>query len=161
MSDRVAIMDQGRIVQTGTPSELYERPRTRFVADFLGKSNVIAGEVAGRDGDGLTYATGGGTFLHRGPAFAGSRARFALRPEKMRLSPAAPPEGGNRVRARVTSVAYLGPTLELGAEAPGLGQLAATLLAWQAPQGIEPGSEVWLSWPPEATVALQDEATGI
>ena len=53
MSDRVAVMNGGRVEQAGSPREVYEEPETLFVADFLGVSNLLAGEAAGRDGDGL------------------------------------------------------------------------------------------------------------
>jgi putative spermidine/putrescine transport system ATP-binding protein len=162
MSDRVAIMDRGRVVQTGRPAELYERPRTRFVADFLGRSNVVEGTVVRcHDGEAVFEGGGGRRFLHRGggrrPA-RGSRASFALRPERVSLAREEPPAGEpNRVRAAVAAVAYMGATVSVVAASPELGRLEAALLAWQAPPALEPGAEVWLSWAPEATVALEDD----
>jgi putative spermidine/putrescine transport system ATP-binding protein len=160
MSDRVAIMDRGRVVQTGRPGELYERPRTRFVADFLGKSNFIEGRALGREGETLAYAGGGRRFLHQGPGPTGPTISLALRPERLRLTREPPEEVLNRIPARVEGVAYLGPTVSVVTDTGDLGRLVATLVAWQAPGGLEPGSEVWLSWAPDATVALADEPSG-
>jgi putative spermidine/putrescine transport system ATP-binding protein len=165
MSDRVAIMDRGRVVQTGRPAELYERPRTRFVADFLGRSNVVEGVVVGREGGGeaVVFEGGGGRrFVHRGggrPPAQGARASFALRPERVGLAREEPPRdaGPNRVRAAVAAVAYLGATVSVVAASPEIGRLEAALLAWQAPPALEPGTEVWLSWAPDATVALEED----
>jgi hypothetical protein len=65
--------------------------------------------------------------------------------------------GPNRVRAAVAAVAYLGATVSVVAASPEIGRLEAALLAWQAPPALEPGTEVWLSWAPDATVALEED----
>jgi putative spermidine/putrescine transport system ATP-binding protein len=90
MSDRLAVLRGGRVEQIGTPGEVYERPATAFVADFVGTSNLIAGEVA--------------------RAISGSPEAFTIRPEKIRMAdPAAPvPEGSLSVTGRIEDVLYLG-----------------------------------------------------
>ncbi len=91
MSDRVVVMNRGRIEQVGSPSELYERPRTRFVADFLGAANFLEAEIIRRDGTAL-LRTRNGTLLEatlpEGAVFGGS-ALVAIRPERVRLGPRA------------------------------------------------------------------------
>ena len=85
---------------------------------------------------------------------------FPVRAWTAETVPPPPQEAPNRVPARVEGVAYLGPTVSVVTDAGDLGRLVATLVAWQAPGGLEPGSEVWLSWAPDATVALADEPSG-
>jgi ABC-type Fe3+/spermidine/putrescine transport system ATPase subunit len=103
MSDRIAIMDRGRIAQMGPPREVYERPGSAFVAKFLGEANLIP---AGRSGGTLT-GVGGVRFevaedsgLREGQVF--------VRPEKMALLPEDAPSATNQVPGRVRHVAFLG-----------------------------------------------------
>ena len=154
MSDRVAIVHRGRIEQVGTPSELYEQPRTRFVAEFLGRSNCFSATTRGYEG-GLTRLEAGGLNLfHRG-AIGDSYPTLAIRPEKVAIG-LSEPAAANRVPGRVVAIAYLGATLQAVVETAPLGKLTASCLAWGAPTLVE-GATVWLSWPPEATVTLHAE----
>ncbi len=90
MSDRIAVFNEGRIEQTGTPAEMYEHPATPFVAGFVGVSNLISGELAQK--------------------ITGSPSRFAIRPEKIHITPAdqMPEPGVYSVMGRVRDVVYLG-----------------------------------------------------
>jgi spermidine/putrescine transport system ATP-binding protein len=103
MADRIAVMNGGRIEQLGTPSELYERPATAFVAGFLGASNLLHGSVAGSD---TVRLDGGGEI--RVPAEAlhdrAGRVAAGVRPEKIRLGA----DGINRIDGRVVESAYVG-----------------------------------------------------
>jgi spermidine/putrescine ABC transporter ATP-binding subunit len=109
LSDRVAIMNAGRIEQMGTPRELYERPATDFVANFLGVSNIFRGRVAGREGEEALVALGAVRIrVPWEPAFeVGGAVRVAVRPEKIRLAPRGQAGG---IPARVRHVVYLGAT---------------------------------------------------
>ena len=92
MSDRIAVMRAGRIEQLGTPEELYERPTTAFVAGFLGVSNLLDGEVAGRDGSLVTVRLPDGTAL-RAPADGTAPSgpvRVGVRPEKLKVDAGRP-----------------------------------------------------------------------
>jgi putative spermidine/putrescine transport system ATP-binding protein len=91
MSDRIAVFDAGRIAQVGTPAEVYERPATRFVAGFVGTSNLLSGDVA--------------------RAVVGREGTFTVRPEKIRLAPAETTPAADEVRApgHVREVVYVGP----------------------------------------------------
>lgn len=87
MSDRIAVMKDGRIEQIGAPLEIYDRPSSRFVADFIGDTNIIEGRVeAGSDGRPQITAPGIMQPLADGGAIAGGHAAVALRPEKIRLA---------------------------------------------------------------------------
>lgn len=85
MADRIAVMNQGRVLQVGTPTEIYERPTCRFVADFIGETNFIAGTVVENNGDAATILTPDGLRL-RGltprPVQVGAAAVLSIRPEK-------------------------------------------------------------------------------
>src|SRR5204862_5189883 len=88
MSDRIAVMNHGRIEQLGAPEELYERPRTAFVAGFLGVSHMLDGTVAAHDGSMLAVTLGDGTVL-RAPASGvngATEVRIGVRPEKLRVT---------------------------------------------------------------------------
>src|SRR3712207_3119516 len=112
MADTVAVMNAGRIEQLGPPTEMYELPANRFVANFLGQSNLIAAEVTGRSNGDVLLDAHGARFAapeHRarpaqGPVWLG------VRPEKLRLIPAeaAVPDGHNSVRGVVTDACYAG-----------------------------------------------------
>ncbi len=99
LSTRIAVMDRGRIVQVGTPNEIYEYPRTRFIADFIGTINMFAGTVEASDGDGRAHGAlrRGRTARSSVPHAGSSRRRHArcpcaVRPEKIYIS-REPPDG--------------------------------------------------------------------
>ena len=100
MAGRVAVMHEGRIVQLGTPREVYETPASRFVADFLGAVNLFAGRVAASDGRRLIIdsAEAGASLVveHRAPLAEGSAVAVAVRPEKIALGAAPPPPDPRR-----------------------------------------------------------------
>ena len=155
LSDRVAIMNGGKIEQMGTPRELYERPATDFVANFLGVSNIFDGRVAGRDeGNGLVAV---GSIQVRVPwetgLEVGGPIRVAVRPEKIRLGPR-DEEGG--LPARVRHVVYLGATTHLYLDGPAGSSLvvhvqnaAPDAAAWT------PGDEVSFHLEPKSVFVLR------
>jgi ABC-type Fe3+/spermidine/putrescine transport system ATPase subunit len=129
MSDRVVIMQRGRIEQVGTPEELYQRPRTAFAASFLGKSNFLR-----RDG-----------------------GVWALRPEKIDLAPAGRGEGPNRISGTVAGVTYLGPVLKYAVRVEGMDEIEVDVDAWRGGPPLPVGAAVDLSWPDAAAVRLDGE----
>jgi putative spermidine/putrescine transport system ATP-binding protein len=137
MADRVAIFNDGRIVQIGVPEDIYERPRTRFVADFVGSSNVLS------------------------PAFAAAvKAKpgwMSLRPEKIVVMEkgVVPPPGRHSIDAKVSSVHYQGAVTRLSAQADG--QLL-TVAAPSARRKFALGEIVTLAWADDAMHAMEDEA---
>lgn len=122
LSDRIAVFRHGRIEQLDSPRDLYDRPKTVFVADFLGESNIFHG-VLSRDGD-ATAIKGEGWYL---AGFAqsnvnlsgGSPAALMIRPDRLDLVPinSPPPHGSQRIAGRVRQVVYLGDTLKYEIEA--------------------------------------------
>src|SRR5262249_53727532 len=105
LSDQVAVMRNGVIEQIGAPRAIYEKPRTEFVAGFLGASNFFDGHVTACDAEGASVAISGGPVRIADRAVeAGSRVRLAVRPERVRL---VPPERGGLV-ARVRDIVYRG-----------------------------------------------------
>ncbi|HEV2673055.1 MAG TPA: ABC transporter ATP-binding protein [Aliidongia sp.] len=107
MSDRIAVFNRGRIEQIGTPSELYERPATRFVADFLGDTNFFSGTVLGSSGDHCHVEVLGRPVeaMAPRPVAAGTAVVVAVRPERMTLHPVA---GDAGLTGRLIEVIYLG-----------------------------------------------------
>jgi spermidine/putrescine transport system ATP-binding protein len=149
MADTIAVMNQGRIEQLGNPSELYERPRTAFVAGFLGKSNLLDGTVAG---DGVVRL-GDGTEVRAGTNGAQGAISIGVRPEKISLG-----EGGaNRLEGKVKESAYIGVATEV-VVATAVGELTVFHQNVEA-GGVAPpaGSAVTVSWTPEATFVVQRE----
>jgi spermidine/putrescine ABC transporter ATP-binding subunit len=122
LSDRVAVMNAGRIEQLGSPREVYERPGTRFVADFIGASSVLEGRAVDRE----TVELAGGVrlrvTLRESPA-PGRAVRLLVRPERVELGGG----GVNTLTARVASVMYLGDHCEVRLELAGGHSMLATL----------------------------------
>jgi len=111
MSDRIAIMNRGRIEQVGRPSEVYERPSNAFVGRFLGEANILDGTIDGLEGDCATLRVGGLVLLARvrDAVTVGSRASLFVRPERVAIRlPGAGERSGNRVEGHVRRVSFLG-----------------------------------------------------
>lgn len=114
MADRIAVMDRGRIVQVAPPNELYEQPRSRFVAEFVGDVNIFEGTVAGgEDGTWRIVAAAAGTpLLVRDPQAVlvpGQPVAVAVRPEKLTVGRDTPPAAmPNVLEGEVWDIGYLG-----------------------------------------------------
>lgn len=151
MSDRIAVMQDGRIVQIGRPADLYDRPATRWVANFVGQSNFIETRVLGASPDGVVSIRlpDGGTASVRGASSlqTGAAATLVLRPEKLRVGPAGQADGlENRLSGTVAEVIYLGhATRRTVRMADG-----ATLQVQEANRSgstpFEPGQQVQVQW---------------
>jgi len=157
MSDRVAILNEGRLLQMGAPAELYERPATRFVAEFLGKSNFLAGSVEGRSADGFTFGCNGLAFEQKGDVATtmGTPVLVALRPERMCLvGDQAQPR--NQLDGTIAEFSYLGTSFHLLADTA-VGRLAVTVPTWR--HGAPPvvGGKIRLGWDPDASVRVEDD----
>ncbi|WP_237213123.1 ABC transporter ATP-binding protein [Falsiroseomonas oryziterrae] len=162
MSDRVAILNHGKLVQEGAPAALYERPRTRFVADFLGKSNFLTGTVREAHPGGFAIAVGATRVVQAldpaapRPAL-GTPALLSLRPEKIALL-AEGEAADNVVEGRILSWAYLGAGFALSVATPDLGVLRVTLPAWGAPIAPVERLPVRLGWSAAASVPVEEDA---
>ena len=152
LSDRIAVMNAGRIVQLGTGEELYEHPRTRFVAQFLGGCNLLEAKVRTRHGRDVTVETSvGELFLHT----ADPRDRFtlALRPEKIVVPPDA--TAANRCRAVITETTYTGAET-LSVLRVGEQTLRMTTVNSAGARGGREGESVEIALRPEALIVLED-----
>jgi putative spermidine/putrescine transport system ATP-binding protein len=111
MSDRIGVFNRGRLEQIGPVEELYERPKTRFVAEFIGETNTISGKVGAWEAELSVLETADGPLRGRtqgGPA-AGGRATLSIRPERIRIETAEPQsEGANRLAGQIVEVIYMG-----------------------------------------------------
>jgi spermidine/putrescine transport system ATP-binding protein len=111
MSDRIAVMSGGKVLQIGSPTEIYERPNCRFVADFIGESNFVQGRVSAIDGSRATVVTPDGLALcgqSYQPLRVDEPAFISIRPEKARLAQQEPPSAQNCFQVIVDRVAYIG-----------------------------------------------------
>ncbi|MGC9334677.1 MAG: ABC transporter ATP-binding protein [Anaerolineae bacterium] len=111
MSDRIAVMHQGKVLQIGSPTEIYERPNCRFVADFIGDTNFLEGVVDGQEGNIVTVLVDTGLPVAveaEGTFSRGTRVTVAVRPEKIRLLPNPVRGSQNSFPCRVEQVVYVG-----------------------------------------------------
>lgn len=159
MSDRIAVMDKGEIIQTGTPAEIYEAPNSRYVADFIGSVNTLQGKVVS-SGDGhvvIDGADGRITAAARAePPADGAEAWFAIRPEKIRISRAQPEDADNALEGEVWDIAYLGDMTILNVKLDSGTVMQAAMINRQRlvddPIGYD--ERVWLSFTPDAGIVL-------
>jgi spermidine/putrescine transport system ATP-binding protein len=163
MADTVAVMNKGEIEQMGSPEELYELPRTAFVANFLGQSNLFTGEVRSDTGEVIVIEVAGVAVAvpkaraqrHRGTVTIG------IRPEKLLLHPAPPAaEAGVNVLGpgRVIDVSFSGVSTQYTVAIPGIGELIVFAQNMVFGPVVNAGAEVWMSWHVEHGFGLADEA---
>ncbi|MFF9378553.1 ABC transporter ATP-binding protein [Streptomyces griseoluteus] len=163
MADTVAVMNAGRVEQLGSPTELYENPRTTFVANFLGTSNLIEAEVDSRSGGDIVLRAGDGKLLMpearcSAPAPAGGKLLVGIRPEKIALTHAddagSVPEGRNRLTGTVADAGFIGVSTQYVIDSPVAGALAVYAQNVERDTRLVPGAEVVLHWNPAHTFAL-------
>lgn len=165
LSTRIAVMDRGRIVQVGTPTEIYEFPNTRFTADFIGSVNLFEGRVTEVSrGHARVNASELGVTLEvacdEAAVSEGQTVWVALRPEKIAIArdeggtPAR--EGHNAIRGQVSDVAYLGDMSIYRVEVAGgrLVEVSVPNLLHSTEREIDWDDPVVLSWPPAAGLVL-------
>ncbi len=158
MSDRVAVLEKGRIIQLGTPMEIYERPLSRFSGLFVGKSNFLEGTVTScHEGEFSCRVSGIGTVTVRDAPNPGRDVRFLLRPEKVRLSREKPqPSEKNCTFGRIENKVYLGMLTEYHLQSDqGFRLVAAVLNTDQALQKFEVGESLWASWSSEDLIQVE------
>ena len=161
LSSRMAVMDMGKFKQIGTPTEIYEFPESRFVADFIGSANIFEGKVKNSKVGHLTVSTDvGEVFINYGQSIAeGEKIWLGLRPEKIYLSKIKPKDiGPNQIKGIVEEIGYLGETsiykvrLENGqiidVSAPNQSRPMSRA------RGITWEDMVYLNWEPESVMLL-------
>jgi len=162
MADRVVIMNGGRLEQVGTPEEIYSRPRTRFVASFIGASNFLHGRVIGHDGSGLRIAlTGGGEACMSHSDGETKEVLISVRPEAVSLAALEEraQHGGSGLPATVQQVVYRGQATHVHMTLDDGAPLLAFLPNRQgekAKEDFSPGNRVWASWPSSSNWPVAD-----
>jgi spermidine/putrescine transport system ATP-binding protein len=154
MSDTIGIMKDGRIIQIGTPEELYDAPVNRYVADFVGESNFLSGEVASSDAEGAAIRIGSGMTLRASFSRLGLRLKVgdsgvvAVRPEVIGLyrPGTAPVDLDCSAPAHILNRIYLGDHSEFSVRAEGLGELLVRLPKFAETAGLEPGAAAIVGW---------------
>ena len=157
MADTIAVMNKGKIEQMGTPEDLYDSPKTAFVANFLGQSNLILGEVSGNDGNNLIvdlFGTKVAVPKARSSAH-GSSVLVGIRPEKFRISPEGKNVSGNVLTGgKVSDVSYIGVSTQYQVEMPWGKELMVFEQNDDNEEMLRKGQPVTLSWEPLFTFAL-------
>jgi spermidine/putrescine transport system ATP-binding protein len=163
MSDRLAVMSNGRVEQIGTPSDVYEEPTTAYVADFLGVSNLMDAEASGLDAEGRAAMVRLGEFeltAGQGDTDARGSVKIVIRPERIRLEESGA-AGQNRIPGMVERVVYVGSTMQVFVHlAPG-----QSMQAWVQNTGdglpYAQGHPVSVHLPPDALRVLMDTGAPI
>ena len=160
MADTIAVMNEGKIEQMGSPADLYDNPKTAFVANFLGQSNLIKGVVSGNDGDSLIAELFGQKIsLPKSRSHAVDNSIYAgIRPEKFRISRLDTPVNGNVLSGgQIEDVSYIGVSTQYQVKMPWGQEL---MVFEQNDDGVPPfdkGDEVVISWEPNFTFALRGD----
>jgi spermidine/putrescine transport system ATP-binding protein len=162
MSDRLAVMRHGRIEQIGGPEEVYEHPRTVFVAGFLGASNLLAGRIEGRSNGQTSILTAGGGVVMANSAMVpdgiGPSVRVGVRPEKITITSDAgsPPSDRNHIAGVVRMSTYIGVNYQYEVEGPE-GHMLRVYVQNLGAAGTHPsaGDRVRLEWLPEHTFVVE------
>jgi spermidine/putrescine ABC transporter ATP-binding subunit len=158
MSDRVAVLEEGRIIQLGTPMEIYERPLSQFSGLFVGKSNLLGGRVVFcQEGESSCQVSGIGTVAVRKIANPGAEVRFLLRPEKIRLSRGKPVHSEkNCTFGKIENQVYLGMVTEHHLKTDQGFRLVVILLNTdRTAQKFDLGESLWASWSSEDLIQIE------
>ncbi|MFF7178931.1 polyamine ABC transporter ATP-binding protein [Streptomyces sp. NPDC008121] len=163
MADQVAVMNGGRVEQLGAPADLYENPRTTFVANFLGTSNLIEAEVAETGAADLVVTAGGGKLRLpadrcTAPVRTGGKVLVGVRPEKIALTHADDAgtiaDGRNRVTGRIVDSSFIGVSTQYVVDSPAGAELQVYEQNVERDARLTPGAEVVLHWNPAHTFGL-------
>jgi spermidine/putrescine transport system ATP-binding protein len=153
MSDRIAVMSDGRVEQIGSPEEIYHEPQTEFVAGFIGMANLLPARIQRREGA-LAVAQVAGDRIVGAPAVedleTGGYATLMIRPERMHLQLEEPPAGTASIPAEVVDLVFQGPLVRFDLRTPD----GTPIVAHVGPEDdlplLRPGARVWACWEPEA-----------
>ena len=164
MSDRIAVMNHGRIEQLDTPAGIYERPATRFVAGFIGLTNLLRGVVEARNDRDVVVRIAGGARLRAETAdgaAAGAEVDVAIRPEKIRMTAVRPAAADNCLEGQVASFVYQGAATEYQIALANAQEVRVIVQnvgeTWRAAV-VPVGTPVYLCWSRGAGLILSDAA---
>lgn len=147
MSDRIAVMNKGKIAQIGTPEDIYERPVNRFVTEFIGESNLISGTVSSIDGESYKVSVGGHSVSApmRQGAELGDEVVLAIRPERVMVARDAKPDVENCLKLPLKSVTYQGAFIRVMVDFEGQHLVAEVPNRFDTPD-FQPGSTIDVAW---------------
>jgi len=153
MSDRIAVMNEGELLQVATPEEIYERPTNRFVADFIGQTNLLEGTISDKE----TVILENGKYVKALNDFsAGTHVAVSLRPERAHIKPQGVyEEGWSHVDGFVETVTYLGNSLVYGIKLDWM-DLEVREENRPGTDFHQPGTQITVSWDPEAISLVTD-----
>jgi spermidine/putrescine transport system ATP-binding protein len=156
MSDRIVLLRQGRIAQVGTARDLYDRPASRYVADFIGETNLIAGTVVSGGPGPITLRVGNEMLRGQSDVVlaAGTRAWLSVRPEAVRVDLEEKAIAGeNTVQGTIADAVYGGALIRVHVSLPGERRIIA-----QVPAGthVHAGQQVWVGWASERARCVTD-----
>jgi spermidine/putrescine ABC transporter ATP-binding subunit len=165
LSDRIAVLRDGMLVQTGRPDQVYERPRTAFAAEFLGATNFLSGRVGERQGEAGAVVLGDGWTVRTLDPLPteGTSVTLTVRPEKFSLHTDRPSQGGgeeleNRLPVRVVQPIYMGASITYRVR---VGDTELTVFHQNRESKVhEPGEELWLSWAARHSIVLEPADAG-
>jgi putative spermidine/putrescine transport system ATP-binding protein len=144
LSSRIAIFNKGELQQIDTPTEIYERPKSRFVAEFLGEVNMLPIQGASFVDRGFSAGFEGNALLISDKSRPVSDT-LAIRPEYMTLTMTRP-DSPNAIRARISERTYLGADTQLRAITDGNTPITLIVPTARLPEGLSNGTQVWVSW---------------
>ncbi|MGQ0434021.1 MAG: ABC transporter ATP-binding protein [Microthrixaceae bacterium] len=146
MSDRIAVMSDGWVEQIGTPTEIYHRPATPFVAGFIGEANLLAGTFERRADGMATVALAGGSVTVPDLAGVSGPVLVMVRPEKVSVARESPVNGTAGIPATVNEIIFRGPIVHVGLTAADGSVLIAHLTDDRSLDGLRPGDAAWATW---------------
>jgi spermidine/putrescine transport system ATP-binding protein len=159
MSDRIAVMNGGKVEQIGSPTDIYDRPATVFVAGFIGQANLWPCQVDARQNGHADVTAFGAERLRASYAdgvVEGRTGTVMVRPERVAVSTAQPNDSGTSVNGTVTDLTFQGPVVRMRLAAPDGSQIVANLSHDASLPTVHPGDSVWASWSPEACRVLPE-----
>jgi ABC-type Fe3+/spermidine/putrescine transport system ATPase subunit len=159
MSDRIAVMNAGRIEQVGVPADIYERPASRFVAEFIGRMNLFPGRLAADRRVLVDHIAAGALAPSTLPPDAreGAAVLVAVRPERAAISREPPAAGALAARGRIEQILYLGAAREIRMRFEGGARATVEIPNRGGDAGFAPGDTAWFVAPPEACLFLIDK----
>ena len=158
MSDRVAVMRDGVILQMGPPLEIYDHPNCRFVADFIGESNVLEGTVTAIDGDNMTVETADGVVTTQGEGFTvGEKIFISIRPEYLSVS--TQPKAGFTLRGKIKDFIYMGTVIKTSLDL-GSGK-EVKFSRFEKDESIHEGDELYIYWESGKSVPIHEESAEV
>lgn len=152
LSDRICLMSMGEIAQLGTPDDLYFAPRSRYVAEFIGESNLLSGRL---ENDG-TFRSGTGTAFRAPPGHAetGREVDLMIRPERLYLLDEGAPHLENGIEGTVDSTSFIGGSTRVIVATDDGSRLTTKLVSDHIDRRVKEGTRVSLGWRPEDAVVL-------